>query len=362
MTRVLWHSHSPLAATGYGTPTALWLPVLRDLGYEVTASAFTGQSMDFTLGGIEVINTAENEFTGRPLADLAARIKPDILITLMDIWVYPPHVIDQTGIPAVNWIPVDTTPLSVLDERYFRQSTAFPVAMSEYGARTLEAAGIDAAAIPYAFNPAVFRPDQADRDTARREAGLDGKFTVGINAANVERKAWPEQLSGYARLWREHPGEVVLLARTSREGAVDLAAVVRALGLPPEAIRWGFCGDLNGPSLASWYRTLDVLCSATCAEGFCMPVAEAQACNTPVIVTDAPPVSEEAGRHGRKVPCEPAWHQGHQAWWHRPSVTGIHQALEDALAAERGDVTGHVEQYKIGNVAPLWAALIEKRT
>ena len=55
--RILWHSHSPLAATGYGKPTALWLPKLRDMGYEIMGSAFFGQDDVIHYQGIPVANT-----------------------------------------------------------------------------------------------------------------------------------------------------------------------------------------------------------------------------------------------------------------------------------------------------------------
>ena len=226
------------------------------------------------------------------------------------------------------------------------------------------AAGLDGAAIPYACDPAVFRPDAADRVRARRDAGVDGTFTVGINAAAVERKAWPEQLEAYARLWREHPGDVILLARTSP----SVQGIARDLGLPPEAIRWTAPGDTGQAGLASWYRTLDVLSACTYAEGFCLPVLEAQACGTPVIVTDAPPVSTETGLPGRHVACEPLWNPMHKAWWHRPSVTALHEALEAAYAAPASEraaastaAAAHARKYAISAVAPWWAALLEER-
>jgi len=363
--RLLWHSHSPAAPTGYGTPTALWLPALRDMGHEVTCSAFHGQTERTTsYQGIPVVNTDDGRYGATRLAELAKATKPDIIVTLMDIWALPPGVTDSLRIPAVNWIPVDTDPLSTLDEQYFRRNRGFPVAMSEHGGRMLAAAGLDGAAIPYAYDPAVFHPDAADRVRARRDAGLDGKFAVGINATPVERKAWPEQLEAYARLWREHPGDVILLARTSP----SVQGIARDLGLPPEAIRWTAPGDTGQAGLASWYRTLDVLSACTYAEGFCLPVLEAQACGTPAIVTDAPPVSTETGLPGRHVACEPLWNPMHQAWWHRPSVTALHEALEAAYAAPASEraaastaAAAHARKYAISAVAPWWAALLEER-
>jgi len=331
------------------------------MGHEVICSAFQGHPAGMTAyEGIPVLDSDDGRFGATRLRDIAAKVRPDVIVTLMDIWALPPGVIDSLQIPAACWIPVDTSPLSVLDERYFRRSRAFPVAMSEHGGRMLAQAGIDGAAIPYAYDPAVFHP--GDRAKAKQDAGLDGKFAVGINATPVERKAWPEQLEAYARLWREHPGDVILLARTTRDGPIP--GILRGLGLPAEAIRW--TGGTGQAELASWYRTLDVLCACSYAEGFCLPVLEAQACGTPVIVTDAPPVSTEAGLPGRHVACEPMWSAVHNAWWHRPSVAAIHEALEAAFAdrdraAASAAASAHAREYAVSAVAPRWAALLEER-
>lgn len=334
------------------------------MGHEVIASAFQGHPAgqpDYQ--GIPVRNTDDGKCGGTRLAGLAAVVKPDMIITLMDIWALPP---DALRFPAVSWFPVDTDPLSVLDEQYLRHSRAFPVAMSEHGGRMLADAGVDGAAIPYACDPAVFSPDDADRAATRLEKGLDGTFAVGINAANVERKAWPEQLLAYARLWREHPGQVILLARTAPDGMTDLGAITRRLNLPGEAVRWITPGSSQA-ELASWYRSLDVLSACSLAEGFCLPVLEAQACGVPVITTDAPPVSTEAGLPGRHAACEPAWNPVHKAWWYRPSPAAIHEALEAAFAA-RDDRAGasaaaaaHARRYAVSEIAPRWAALLEER-
>jgi glycosyltransferase involved in cell wall biosynthesis len=352
-------------STGYGTPTALWLPKLRELGHEVTAAAVRGQPQEVSLyRGIPVLNADDGKFGATVVAGIAEACAADVIITLMDVWVFDPGALDSAGRTG-HWMPVDTTPLSVLDRKYLEGSRAVPVAMSQYGARTLGEAGFPALCVPYAFDPQVFYPDEADRKETRARLGLDGLYVIGINAANVERKAWPEQLAAYARLWREHPGQVVLLANVSQSGPVPVAAIAAQLGLPDEAIQWSVPGLMDQAALASWYRALDVLSAATYAEGFGLPVAEAQACGTPVIVTDAPPLSTETGLPGRKAACEPVW-TFHRAWWHRPSVSALHEALEDAYSArgERGKDSAiaveHAAQYAVDAVAPLWEPVLEQ--
>jgi glycosyltransferase involved in cell wall biosynthesis len=351
--------------TGYGIPTALWLPRLREAGHEVTAAAFAGQPQEVSLHkGIPVLNADDGKYGATVLAGIAQACAADVIVTLMDAWVFSPGALDSAG-RVGHWMPVDTTPLSALDQAYLKGSRAVPIAMSRYGAQTLGDAGFPAQCVPYAFDPQVFFPDEADRAKTRAGLGLGDKFATGINAANVERKAWPEQLAAYARLWREHPGQVVLLANVSQSGPVPVAAIAAQLGLPDEAIQWSVPGLMDQTALASWYRALDVLSAATYAEGFGLPAAEAQACGTPVIVTDAPPLSTETGLPGRKAACEPVW-TFHQAWWRRPSIAALHEALEDAYSA-RGErekdsaiAAEHAAQYAVDAVAPLWEPVLEQ--
>ena len=185
------------------------------MGHEITVSAFSGMTARTSeYQGIPVVNSGDGRCGVTRLPGLAAG--HDMIITLMDIWALPPGVLGGLRIPAVHWFPVDTSPLSVRDERWFRYSPGYPVAMSEHGGKMLAAAGLDGAAIPYAYDPAVFRPDDGDREKARREAGLDGKFAVGIKFAVV----FGRRRRDYAVLSSQRSSEYLVCYRNSI--AIDL--------------------------------------------------------------------------------------------------------------------------------------------
>jgi glycosyltransferase involved in cell wall biosynthesis len=348
--RICWHSHSPLLATGYGKPTALWLPKLRDMGYEVMATAFHGlEEKDTFFQGIPVVNADDGKYGATVLKDIATFNNVDAVITLMDVWALDPGTLK--GMRAFHWFPVDTDPLSALDDAFFRKAEGLPVSISQQGERLLSEAGFKGVSVPYSYDQRVFYPDDSRRERARRDQALEGYFVVGINAAPVPRKAWTEQLSAFSRLQRNHPGEVVLLINTSDDPTPGLK-------LPPDAFRW--TGGLDDAEMADWYRMLDVLSACSYAEGFGLPILEAQACGTPVIVTDAAPVNEEPGLLARKVTCKPLWNQMHHAYWHQPSVAAIHEALEDAFAKRERDpaITEYVQKYTVDAVAPQWDAVL----
>ena len=352
--RILWNSHSPFAATGYGKPTALWLPKLRDMGYEIMATAFHGlEERDASFEGIPVVNVDDGRFGASVLRDIAKFNKVDVIITLMDAWAFDPEVLK--GMKAFHWFPVDTDPLGSLDEAFFKRSEGVPVSISQQGERLLREAGFKGFSVPYAYDQRVFYPDDSRREMLREEYGLNGKFTVGINAADVPRKAWSEQLSAFARLERNHPGEVMLLANTTVGG--NSASLARRFRI--QAVRWS--GGLTDLELSDWYRSLDILSACSYAEGFGLPILEAQACGTPVIVTDSAPVNEEPGLLARKVKCKPVWIQMHHAYWHQPSVTAIHEALENAFVCRERypAIPEYVQKYTVDAVAPQWNNVLQ---
>ena len=120
----------------------------------------------------------------------------------------------------------------------------------------------------------------------------------------------------------------LLLAGGGREEREEAAlrARTRHLGLSD---RVHFLGFVSGAELAELYRSASMLVFPTLAEGFGLPIAEAMACGTPVVVSDRPVHREIAGEAGELVdPLDPA-----------AIAAGIARLLDDRdLAALRGAV------------------------
>ena len=367
--KILWHSHSPRVKTGYGTPTALLLPRFRDLGHEVIASAFFGESEELSsFEGIPVYNTNDQKLGATVLKQLADMVQADLIITHMDAWALDPDAINAIRRKVAHWSTADTNPLGELDRAYYSRSASSRLCMSRFSARMLTEGGFPALYVPYAFDPAVFYPDDVGRKELRESSGLDDTFIVGINSANVERKGWPEMLQAFARFQKQHPGDVALFANTTHNhtGALPLAGIAQKAGIPPESVLWGIPGLTSQTQLASWYRTIDVLMACPYGEGFGIPLLESQACGTPVITTDMPPLNDEVATPGWHAASEPLWSTMHQSWWRRPSIAAIHECLEKAFTS-RGDraapsqaAVSHASTYTVSNVIPAWADVIEQ--
>ena len=294
----------------------------------------------------------------------------DWVIVLYDPWVYMQKDGDPfTDLPHVlAWTPVDhyPTPPSMVPWLYEHGA----IAMSQFGHAALQSTiaarrkvkgnelGFPLYYAPHAIEP-VFHPTPSDFRASVKVP--EDAFLFGIVAANTggmiyDRKGWGDMLTAAAWFMEAHPDAYLYVHTQLRpSGGIPLAALAPYIpGLPVERIRWAdqyrMKDDLySDEDLAAIYTGLDVLLSTSRGEGFGIPVIEAQACGTPVIVSNwtAQPelVGEpwERGRFGRErrasgwlVSVDPDLDLYHAAFFGKPIIADIHGALEDAYA-RRGD-------------------------
>ena len=141
----------------------------------------------------------------------------------------------------------------------------------------------------------------------REASGTEDKFIIGLNQANNDaiRKAIPEQMLAFAK-FSEHKDDVMMTLHTGahQEGGQDLEAVAENLGILDKiriVDQYRYTSGMITPQdLNEWYNVIDVLSATTYAEGFGLPIVEAQAAGTPVITTNASSMMEvnPHGLHG----------------------------------------------------------------
>jgi glycosyltransferase involved in cell wall biosynthesis len=338
--RVLFHSPGT-NPTGYGQQTALFVPLIASLGHEVAISAFhavRGAATEWN--GHRVYPAGHDPYGSDVLREHARHFGADLVITLMDVWALKPDAV--AGLPVAHWMPVDCDDggglqgrgLSLRDHVHLRAGGGVPVAMSRFGEAQLRKSGHDPLYVPHGIDTNVWKPPE-DRKALREAMGTADCFVVGINAANIDktRKAWPEQLAAFARLHRRH-SDTRLFAHTFRktEPGLNLAGIARDLGIA-DAIMWPDeymlkSGLITPEMLAATCGTWDLYSGCAMAEGFGLPVLEAEACGVPSVVTDGSAMAEVGA--GWKVPGEPAWSELHAAWWRKPSVDAIAKVYEKA--------------------------------
>jgi len=336
----------------------VWTPRWRSLGYEVVISSFYGiAGTSLTWNDIVTLPPAVDPYGNDVLAEHARRSGADLVITLMDAWVIAEA--QTQGLKIANWMPVDCDPLGVMDRNYLQRSGSVPIAISRYGQRKLEEAGFKSLYVPHGVDMReTFRP-VADRMQTRRDLNLpEDAFIIGINAANKDtiRKSFPAQIRAFAEFHRRHPEANAMLlihALPRSPGALDLQAIVDEQGVTQQ-VRFSdwytyVTGAISPANLTVWYNTLDVLSNASHGEGFGLAIIEAQACGTPVVVTDHSAMTELSGA-GWMVQGEPFWNgqlagiTGHQAWWKTPYASEITAAYEEAYAEK---ISGEADKRRV---------------
>jgi glycosyltransferase involved in cell wall biosynthesis len=122
-------------------------------------------------------------------------------------------------------------------------------------------------------------------------------------------------------------------------GGINLEELARSVGIPMERLRfvdqYSFRVGIPQELLAAIYTSMDVLLQPSMGEGFGIPAIEAQACGTPIIVSNFSAQPELVG-DGWLVAGQPWFDATQKAWLFAPLVESITEALEEAYARGRG--------------------------
>lgn len=162
-------------------------------------------------------------------------------------------------------------------------------------------------AIPMGYNRQVFYPASVDGESFRASLGLSAKALIVLHVSSGEpRKNFAGLLQAFALLTKDVPEAVLLKAgrdlkpgtRALHEGMVD------SLGLKGKVI---FLGAVDDARLADLYRVADCFAFPSKAEGFGLPVLEAQACGCPTVTSNVTALPEVAGPLSRMA--DPNDHQ-----------------------------------------------------
>lgn len=350
--KILWHSVAPWCPTGYGQQTATFVPRLRAAGHEITISARYGlEGGRITWKGDINVLPRDDGIGDAIIAIYAKALKDCQVITLFDVWPFLEAVDVLRDVPRLAcWVPVDHDPVPPRVAEFFQESRARPIAMSRFGEKALRDAGFDPLYVPHGIDTDTFKP--VDRDEARRFFGIqEGRFVVGMVANNngnaPPRKAFPQALAAFAE-FRENHEDAMLWLHCELTGRVNpgqpgvhIPTICERMQIPADSVAYtpalqGIAANGVPPSqLAMLYSAFDVLLNPSYGEGFGIPVVEAQACGTPVIVSEWTSMPELCGA-GWRVDGEPWYDANQHSLYLAPSVPAIAAALEEAYEKGSG--------------------------
>lgn len=357
--RILWVSNAPWAGTGYGQQTAQVVPrlaidndvaIVANYGLEGAPTVWDAKGVPvpvyprgYDIWSNDVIPAHMHDWSNRnPNAQ-------HLLMTLFDVWVFKgPRWADW---PVASWVPIDHLPAPAEVEKWCKQSYVAPIAMSKFGKAMLENAGIEGFYVPHAIEK-VFQPTNSLKNVNGKSVETreflkipKDKFVVGMNAANKgvvpNRKAFGENLLAFSMFASKHDDALLYLHcdRTPSAGGIDLMHLIEAVGLKEHQYQFVdpylYRAGISQNVLAAIYTEIDVLLATSMGEGFGIPTIEAQACGTPVIVSEFAASTELVG-DGWLVGGQPFWDAAQRAWFHLPAVPQIVESLEAAYNRGRG--------------------------
>lgn len=371
--RILWYSNAPFTNTGYGQQTAQIIPRLLQQNHEVAIHAMYGLEGSTSMwNGVKLYPRGLAPYSDDIMVahwmDWANgnRNLPPILMTLFDVWVFKSATFDQ--VPHIaSWVPIDHAPCPPDVLAWLARKNVKPIAMSQFGSKTLEKAGLEHYYAPHGIE-ATFKPTEVYTNgraqaTGRELMGIgEDKFVVMMNAANKgvnpSRKAFAENLLAFGIFAKTHPDAVLYLHTEANGsmGGISLLHLAEACGIKPEQMRivdqYAYRTGFPQEALAAMYTASDVLLSCSMGEGFGLAVIEAQACGTRVIVSDFTAQPELVGS-GWTVEVQPFWDAAQRSWFCTPHVPSIVDALKRAYEAPRGVdevAVGFAAQYEADSV------------
>ena len=338
---ILWVSDVIWGTRGYCGQGRLVLPRLARLGHKVYHFPFRGFSGgNLEYGPVRVLPALQEGIYGLDvLASYWEMFKFNLQVNFHDIWTLPLSYRSDVGAKRLAvYFPIDHEPLSALIRDRIPM-VDYPIVYSRFACRQMEEANLPYYYIPHALDVDTFAP--GDKAAARKALGLPQEaFICTMVAANAggwpPRKAFPENLAAFKRFQERH-ADAFLYLHTNLfsfpgERGLDFGALLRELALLPGTYR--FANQTNlvlgipDRIMADVYRASDVLLAASMAEGFGLPICEAQLCGTPVITTNFSAMPENTVNGICTEPLPQRHWSFLDAWQAYPSVEAIHEALE----------------------------------
>jgi glycosyltransferase involved in cell wall biosynthesis len=353
--RIHWLSNAPWANTGYGNQTKLFTPRIKDLGHEVSITAFYGLQGGRIIGShdIPIYGNAGHPYGQDVMVPNAVAEGAQIIITLLDSWVVEPQRFNGAPVVWVPWFPVDSEPCKPADIAGVKQAHA-RIVFSHFAESEMQKAGLDCYYVPHGVDSQAFHPQDMKRSRKMLTWSQD-RFIVGMVAANKGfpcRKAFFEQLTAFAAFHKSHPDALLYMhtddgAHESRLG-VNLPEFLDILGLKYDYMRQQpispstaviFCDQYtyastgyNDEYMNAAYNGMDVHMLVSMGEGFGIPILEAQAAGCPVLVGDWTAMSELCfgGWKVAKRDATPSWMPQYHTFQFSPHPEAIAEKLEQA--------------------------------
>jgi glycosyltransferase involved in cell wall biosynthesis len=374
--RILWYSATPECSSGYGNASRYMISWLIQQGHFVAAATKHPTVVRWRMWDVPGTEKQIPIICGTNIDtvndDIMSSWDMDVCISMIDTW-----VLDKPILRHIPWIPIDT---ENVNDKIIKNAKDCPmtIAMTQHGKRELESAGLEPAYAPIGYDPDVFYPKndaQEFRSSMPWKDGLnsDDMFLIGSVGLNYpgDRKGFIILLQAFKEFRKEYP-EARLYLHTQghkKSDGVNYTRVAKDLEVM-DYVAWAdpatyYLGQYSPDQLATMYSAFDVFCLPTHGEGFGMPAIEAQACGTPVVVSDNTS-GRELTKKGNLILTnnDDYRYVGPGVWRLHPKPSEVARSLKvirERSAYDRSVVSEAVSEYSWENVwRNHWGPIIDK--
>jgi glycosyltransferase involved in cell wall biosynthesis len=266
------------------------------------AGAFMGGYVEYE-PGVTVVGAGggDDRWGNRTWPEIVDFVNPDLIFTWLDVHGMPAYGWSEA--PTYFWAPIDTHPIPKEEVEILNRGTKI-LCPSVWGQGVLKDDGLDSTYVPCGVDTKVYDIDSegGQRWRAQISPAIDDDTflvgMVGLNTGVPDRKGYGYAFDVIRQFVDNHPDEKIsaymhtdvygdgmainLLNLRDRTGLRDVIA------FNPPQLPWG------RPPLymRDMYNAFDVYLTTSITEGFGVPVVEAQACGTPVVVNACSSVTE----------------------------------------------------------------------
>lgn len=294
-------------------------------------------------------------------------IKPEVVLAVRKIKNSKRTVYDistTTGNFFANKILVHNCPIVPIDHEpapvsiLSRLRLAYRiVTYSQFGYNELKRNGFHSTYIPHTVDTTIFK--KGDKQAIRKRMNIpQDYFMFGMVAANKDnppRKSFQEVMDAFAKFHKNHPKSGIYFhVMLDQQGGFPIKEYAKFLGIqefvyhlqPYEQFL-----KVKRDKMHEIYNLMDCLLSPSTNEGFGVPIIEAQACETPVIVNDFTSMPELIidGVTGYKTKVLHKRFTPLLSYVAYPDTESIYNKMEQVYKTDRAKMGFAARQYIIKN-------------
>ncbi|RPK20005.1 glycosyltransferase family 4 protein [Paenibacillus xylanexedens] len=295
--KIIMMSDSPTLPTGYGRVIKTLAQSFLNAGHQVEVIGWGYGGEPHSLP-YNILPASQNDRFGENMLANYIRIeKPDILFTLGDPWMldFVPNMDERNAVTWISYFPLDGHPIPKNWHQWIT-SADVPVVFSKYAYELIRNTLPNQKAplfIPHGVDTKIFMP--LDKEEVKTEFGVPDKFVVGTVARNQPRKNLPALIKAFSIFAANKEDTILYMHTQVRDVGWNIDELVGRYNLDEKAFTTTGFNALEGvkdEELVQIYNTFDIFVLPTMAEGFGLPILEAQSCGVPVLVTDFSACSE----------------------------------------------------------------------